>query len=76
MEREVTAAAGNKCTHLIPVTEIPLSPVFGPHDLIPVPFDDASDKVKGNQFFCSFQGSHSQVPCDMGLGNGGCRTLL
>ena len=51
MEREVTAAAGNKCTHLIPVTEIPLSPVFGPHDLIPVPFDDASDKVKGNRFF-------------------------
>ena len=61
IETEVAAAAGNKCTQLIPVSEIPQSPLFGPHDLIPLPIDDTPSKVKGKGWcypkVVSFSGS-------------------
>lgn len=42
IREEVEKAASNKCTHLIPVSEIPHSPVFGPHDPIPIPYESTT----------------------------------
>lgn len=39
VQDEVEKAAGTRCTHLIPHSEIPHSPAFRPHDPIPIPYD-------------------------------------
>jgi len=47
IETEVTAAAKNRCTHFIPLAEVPCSPVFKSYDPIPLPLDDAApNKVR------------------------------
>ena len=39
VREEVEKAAINSCTHLIPVSEISRSSVFGPYDPIPIPYE-------------------------------------
>ena len=41
VREEVERAAGMSCTHLIPLSEIPHSPVFQPHDPIPIPYESS-----------------------------------
>ena len=46
MVREEVERAGNvRCSHLIPLNEIPTSPVFRSHDPIPIPYDSDLDQV-------------------------------
>lgn len=38
---EVMKAAEVRCCHLVPLTDVPYSPVFKPHDPIPIPYDSS-----------------------------------
>ena len=45
VREEVERVATVRCSHLIPLNEIPHSPVFRPHDPIPIPYDSDQDQV-------------------------------
>ena len=60
IREEVIGASGNRCTHLIPVSEILHSPLFGPHDPIPIPLEDSvNDHVGGYSVYVCGQGDVS-----------------
>ena len=45
VREEVEKVKSVRCSHLIPLNEIPRSPVFKPHDPIPIPYDSEPDQV-------------------------------
>ena len=45
VREEVERVLAVRCSHLIPLNEIPHSPVFRPHDPIPIPYDSDHDQV-------------------------------
>jgi hypothetical protein len=45
VREEVEKVGAVRCSHLIPLNEIPHSPLFRPHDPIPIPYDSDHDQV-------------------------------
>ena len=53
VREEVEKVKSVRCSHLIPLNEIPRSPVFKPHDPIPIPYDSEPDQVCVELFNCN-----------------------